>query len=96
MSSNNLNIVPGGYSIDEIAQKMGISRERVRAIESAALKKLKHPKNQKQFEAIQETVALLNESNNNCEDTLGKLSVCREEQMSFNDSFKTFNKKYAA
>lgn len=32
------------YSLEEIAQKLGISRERVRQIEQMALKKLKHPK----------------------------------------------------
>ena len=32
------------YSLQEIAQKLGISRERVRQIEQMALKKLKHPK----------------------------------------------------
>ena len=32
------------YTLQEIAQKLGISRERVRQIEQTALKKLKHPK----------------------------------------------------
>lgn len=33
----------GDYTLEEIAQKLGITRERVRQIERAALKKMKHP-----------------------------------------------------
>ncbi len=32
------------YTLQEIADRFGISRERVRQIESSAIKKLKHPK----------------------------------------------------
>ncbi|MDR0826067.1 MAG: sigma-70 family RNA polymerase sigma factor, partial [Mycoplasmataceae bacterium] len=38
------------YSLDEIAQKFGISRERVRQVEAKALRKLKHPSKSKKFE----------------------------------------------
>jgi len=31
------------YTLEEIAKKLGITRERVRQIERQALKKLKHP-----------------------------------------------------
>lgn len=31
------------YSIEQIAKKLGITRERVRMIEASALKKLRHP-----------------------------------------------------
>ncbi len=34
----------GDYTLDEIAKHLGITRERVRQIEQAALKKLRHPK----------------------------------------------------
>ncbi len=32
------------YTLEEIGQKMGVTRERVRQIESAALKRLRHPR----------------------------------------------------
>jgi len=38
------NVMDHSYNITEIGFLMGISRERVRQIESSALKKLKHPK----------------------------------------------------
>ena len=31
------------YTLDEIAKKLGVTRERVRQLERSALKKLKHP-----------------------------------------------------
>ena len=31
------------YTLDEIAKRLGISRQRVKQIERSALKKLKHP-----------------------------------------------------
>lgn len=40
-----MNIVANGdYTLEEIAKKLGITRERVRQIEAQALKKLKSPK----------------------------------------------------
>jgi RNA polymerase primary sigma factor len=40
------------YSLDEIAQKYGITRERVRQIESKSLRRLKHPSKSKKFESF--------------------------------------------
>lgn len=34
----------GSFSLEEIGQIIGVTRERVRQIESGAIKKLKHPK----------------------------------------------------
>ncbi len=34
----------GEYTLEEIAKKLGITRERVRQIEQQALKKLRYPK----------------------------------------------------
>lgn len=47
-----------GYTLEEIAQMLGVSRERVRQIEISVLKKLKHPKNRQKWAAIMD---LLNE-----------------------------------
>jgi RNA polymerase primary sigma factor len=38
------------YTLDEIAQKYGNTRERIRQIEAKALRKLKHPSKSKKFE----------------------------------------------
>lgn len=46
----------GHYTLEEIATKLDISRERVRQIEKQALKKLKHPKLRKEWREINETV----------------------------------------
>lgn len=42
------------YSLQEIADKLGIPRERVRQIEKMALKKLKHPKVSKKLKEYKE------------------------------------------
>ena len=34
----------GDYTLEEIATRLGITRQRVRQIEQAALRKLRHPK----------------------------------------------------
>ena len=39
-----LKYCSGDYTLDVIATHLGITRERVRQIEQAALKKLRHPK----------------------------------------------------
>lgn len=41
---NSLNLYACDFTLDEISRVLGITRERVRQIESAALKKIKHPK----------------------------------------------------
>ncbi len=47
------------YTLQEIAEIMGITRERVRQIETQALKKLKHPRYRKQWNEILETIHML-------------------------------------
>ena len=47
------------YTLQEIAEIMGITRERVRQIEAQALKKLKHPRYRKQWNEILETIHML-------------------------------------
>jgi RNA polymerase primary sigma factor len=49
----------GHCTLEEIAKRLGVTRERVRQIEQQALKKLKHPKFRKQWESILETLTLL-------------------------------------
>ncbi len=46
----------GTYTLEEIAQKLGITRERVRQIEQQALKKLKQPKYRKEWLDIGDSV----------------------------------------
>lgn len=48
------------YTLQEIANKLGVTRERARQIEMSALKKLKHPKHRKQFSEIFETLGAMN------------------------------------
>jgi hypothetical protein len=38
------DFIPFGFTLSEIGMVLGITRERVRQIESSAIKKLKHPK----------------------------------------------------
>ena len=49
------------YTLQEIANKLGVTRERARQIEMTALKKLKHPKLRKQFQEIFETIGAMND-----------------------------------
>ncbi len=42
------------YTLDEIAKKLGLTRERVRQLERMALKKLKHPNVSKKLRAYLE------------------------------------------
>lgn len=49
----------GDYTLQEIADILGVTRERVRQIESSAIKKLRHPRNRKKWEAIMDTVGEL-------------------------------------
>lgn len=45
-----------------IAEKMGVSPERVRQIELCALRKLRHPRNNKAWKDIYETIAMIERS----------------------------------
>lgn len=47
------------YTLQEIANLLGVTRERARQIEMQALKKLKHPRFRKQWEEITESMDLV-------------------------------------
>ena len=47
------------YTLQEIANQLGVTRERARQIEMQALKKLKHPRFRKQWKEITESMDLL-------------------------------------
>lgn len=46
-------------TLNQIAQILGLSTERVRQIERSALAKLAHPRNRKKWEEIKETMAMM-------------------------------------
>lgn len=46
-------------TLAKIAKKLDCSRERVRQIELSALRKLRHPRNNKAWKDIYETVAMI-------------------------------------
>ena len=46
-------------TLNQIAQILGLSTERVRQIERSALAKLSHPRNCKKWEEIRETMAMI-------------------------------------
>jgi len=50
------------YTLQEIADTLGVTRERARQIEMQALKKLKHPKLRAQWENIIDSVRDMNDS----------------------------------
>ena len=50
------------YTLQEIADRLGVTRERARQIEMQALKKLKHPKLRAQWENIIDSVRDINDS----------------------------------
>ena len=51
------------YTLQEIANTLGVTRERARQIEMTALKKLKHPKLRHQWEDIIETTYAMSDTN---------------------------------
>lgn len=56
----NLSSYTGStYTLQEIADLLGVTRERARQIEMQALKKLKHPRFRKQWKEITESMDLL-------------------------------------
>lgn len=56
----NLSSYTGStYTLQEIANFLGVTRERARQIEMQALKKLKHPKLRKQWGEIIESMDLI-------------------------------------
>lgn len=53
---NNQAFAGSTYNLQEIANILGISKERVRQIENQAIKKLRHPTFRKKWNEIIETV----------------------------------------
>jgi len=51
------------YTLQEIANTLGVTRERARQIEMTALKKLKHPKLRHQWENIIDTTHAMSDAN---------------------------------
>lgn len=51
------------YTLQEIANTLGVTRERAGQIEMSALKKLKHPKLRHQWEDIIETTHAMSDTN---------------------------------
>ena len=47
------------YTLDAVAKKLGVTKERVRQLEAHALRKLRHPKNNKAWREIFETIAMI-------------------------------------
>ena len=47
------------YTLDAVAKKLGVTKERVRQLELHALRKLRHPKNNKAWREIFETIAMI-------------------------------------
>ena len=46
-------------ALDAIAKRLGVTKERVRQLELHALRKLRHPKNNKAWREIFETIAMI-------------------------------------
>ena len=47
------------YTLDAVAKRLGVTKERVRQLEAHALRKLRHPKNNKAWHEIFETIAMI-------------------------------------
>ena len=50
-------------TLGAIAKRLGITKERVRQLELHALRKLRHPKNNKAWREIFETIAMIEQLN---------------------------------
>ena len=50
-------------TLDAVAKKLGVTKERVRQLEAHALRKLRHPKNNKAWREICETIAMIEQLN---------------------------------
>ena len=46
-------------TLDTVAKRLGVTKERVRQLEAHALRKLRHPKNNKAWREIFETIAMI-------------------------------------
>lgn len=51
------------YTLDTVAKRLGVTKERVRQLEAHALRKLRHPKNNKAWREIFETIAMIEQLN---------------------------------
>ena len=51
------------YTLDAVAKKLGVTKERVRQLEAHALRKLRHPKNNKAWREIFETIDMIEQLN---------------------------------
>ena len=51
-----LHVGDNTHTLQEVADKLGVTRERARQIEAQAIKRLKHPKLRKQWEEIIDTL----------------------------------------
>ena len=51
------------YTLDAVAKRLGVTKERVRQLEAHALRKLRHPKNNKAWREIFETMAMIEQLN---------------------------------
>ena len=50
-------------TLGAIAKRLGVTKERVRQLEAHALRKLRHPKNNKAWREIFETIAMIEQLN---------------------------------
>ena len=50
-------------TLDAVAKRLGVTKERVRQLEAHALRKLRHPKNNKAWREIFETIAIIEQLN---------------------------------
>ena len=51
------------YTLDAVVKRLGVTKERVRQLEAHALRKLRHPKNNKAWREIFETIAMIEQLN---------------------------------